>query len=108
MSLEELMPDPPAALVHLQALLLSKLPDDRPVSATGCAGQLQAVIDAGRPNKNTTVEDLIDSKLRGLAGPAPDEITQPDPPSFALLHEAGLTHDTDVDPPPSSESVSGL
>ena len=108
MSLEDLMLDPPAALADLQARLLSKLPHDRPVSATGCAAQLQAVIDAGMPNKNTTDEDAVDSKLRGLAGPASDEITQPDPPSFALLHEAGLTHDTDVDPPPSSESASGL
>lgn len=96
-------PGTPAALEVLQASLLAKDPRERPASADECAqaiGAIQQRLLSGEIYPTT--EDVVDSLLRRVAGPDPEEDTQVQPPPPSLLREASGSDDTDQSGPPSS------
>ncbi|MGH7294716.1 MAG: serine/threonine-protein kinase [Polyangiaceae bacterium] len=104
-SLTALVPAAPPALAALVEALLSKVVHLRPASAEACAQALAAIQeDLLVPSPNPTTEDGVDSLLRHIGGPSPDEDTQVEPPSPSLLRRASGADDTDKRSPPSSRN----
>jgi serine/threonine protein kinase len=103
-ALDAIEPYAPAELVALVASLLAKDARQRPRSAAECVDIFRALRSTPVANANTTLEDGVDSFLRQIAGPAPAESTQVDPPTPSLLARASGADDTAPCAPPAPSS----